>query len=1204
MKTPFLYPIRNRLPAALFPRSLSAAFAAMLAFMAGPAVLAQEIETATVKGRVYNARTNTYINRAVVTVDDASIRTFTNNFGEFILTDVPLGDRQVRVEFTGLEATTQWVNVTAGENSTRDFILGTRRGDSDGEREGDDVIELEDFVVNASDSFRSFSDIAVHEERFSPNLRTVVSADAYGTIAQGNVGEFIKFVPGVAIDYGGTYSSGADATAISIRGFRPDQTTVTVDGVPISGAQPGSLTRAVSLDMLSINNASRVEVIKVPTPDQPNAGIGGSVNLISKSAFEYAKPTFTFRAYMAMNSEHLDIFSKTPGPMHERTYKAIPGFDFSYALPINDKIGFTFNFASANQFNSNITLKPDWRTWVEQIIPRYVTEDGEVLEDVFPDASRPILNNIGLTDSPRVSERLSGSVKMDFAPWTGNLITVNYQFSTFSSSDAGRRLEVGTGGSQSIFEQGPDYQISRDGTGKSEINLIALDREGETHSGYAKWTYIKGPWNVSLIGSASVSDGELVSVRNGHFSGLDLRMGGVHKTILSGIRDGVPENIEYFDEEGNALDPTVLSSYRVSGYDPLDLSASSLQLVAGDSFTRSENYSGKFDIQRDLDFLPFESMSFKVKTGVYWQEQSEEKTGRGSNYKYQYMGESGVELNLADFRDEYYVGVSPGFGFAPREWPDTSKMYQYFLENPSVFSDTNDEPVFNPDDLNANPEESVASNNWSSAFNQQKAITETSISHYVQVEGSFFNHRLTVVGGFRQSESKRTGYSPFTDNDGLMLRDPNTIVDGRFGVMDLPGGIGRWNVINPIPRDIALAYEAAGAVYSDGTPFRVADLQPQIWTGTRPPPPSYIPPLGTYLNGIFHGPVVRGTLLAKQLVQIPNYRINEKSKGKPSPMISGAFDLTEKWVLRTSWSRTYAAPSFEGEFGVLRNVRFRQPQLNNDGTVTPGTIEVGNPSLRPWVSDNYDVGVSFYTDSGGKFSLNAFYKDISDMHQTVETLKSDPEYLSLLGELGYGPDSTYARDEWRITTVVNVPDGGSQYGWEFDFQQDMSALGSWGRFFYVFASYSTKKRSVAETVQSADAQFGNTSADNFASGGININIARFSARINMTWANERILSSGNYVLLTDPRVKREGDKPETFTPVPFQIYRPAEIRIDLNLAYRLSDRYTLDFAARNITDTGRESIVRTLDGTLPDFASKGERSVYGVNFTVGISGRW
>ena len=45
--------------------------------------------------------------------------------------------------------------------------------------------------------------IAINEQRFAGSIVNVVSADEYGHVAEGNIGEFLKFVPGLATDTGG-----------------------------------------------------------------------------------------------------------------------------------------------------------------------------------------------------------------------------------------------------------------------------------------------------------------------------------------------------------------------------------------------------------------------------------------------------------------------------------------------------------------------------------------------------------------------------------------------------------------------------------------------------------------------------------------------------------------------------------------------------------------------------------------------------------------------------------------------------------------------------------------------------------------------------------------------------------------------------------------------------------------------------------------
>lgn len=1175
-------------------------FITLLSLVAIPAVaFAQSAETGAIEGRVFNERTGRYMNQALVTIDGTSARTFTNQFGEYEIYNAPSGMQTVRVTYTGFEDLTERVYILEGERVSKNFRFRLRRG----EASDDNVYELEEFVVGTTD-FQSFSELAIQEERYSVNLKNVVAADAYGNVAQGNVGEFVKFIPGVIVDYGGTYSSGADATSISVRGFRPDQTAVTIDGIPVSNAQPGSLTRAIGLDMLSINNASRVEVIKVPTPDQPSASIGGTVNLISKTAFEYPEPSFSYRVYFALNSENLDVFKKTPGPLNESTFKALPSFSLTYALPLNEKIGFSFTLASANQFNENHTAKMDYKADEDLQLARFLNEDGSVIEPVYADIAHPFLNNFGVTDAPRVSHRHSAAIKMDYRPWEGHLVTVNYQVSIFDSADAQRRFELNAGArSGGVLQYGPELLESRSGGyGKAEANVTALDKEGLTQTSYVKWEFIKGPWNMRSHVSYSLSESEFISGKNGHFSEVQLNMGGIDKAIFSGIRDGIPSDIQYFDDNGDELDENYLSNYNVTGYDPNDPSASSLRVLAGETFAESEIITAKFDLKRELDFLPFDKwMHAAFKFGGFMEDRREEKWGRGTGYGFQYLGSSGVTLNLDDFLDEGYRGISPGFGFPAREWPDVYKVYSFYKDNPDGFSNTYDVAAYIDSDgdgaLDSLAESSVAAENWASYVNTQKAVSEKSYSYYWQIETDFFDSRLSVIGGMRQEWSERAGRSPFRDSDWKYLRtaeDENG--DGILDIMRLPM-FGAWDLTQPMPAAAAAAYEAAGAVYPDGEPFSVDDGE--LYRGSRRDRRGTY---GTYIgpgDNDFVGYVVDGTLRARQLSHIPNFLVDEESRGRPSPIISSSYDLTDNIMLRLSWSQTYAKPDYEGAYGILRTVRFDQDQ-DGEG----GSINISNPNLKPWTSNNWDFGVAYYTDGGGQISVSYYTKSIEDFHTDLTVAPSDPEYLATLAEIGFGPDSIYVTDGWVVTTPVNGEGTATTHGYELEARHDLGFLGKWGETLYAYASFTTKKKSGNQNELN---QIGSTS-DDFMAGGISWRWWRLSARVNATWRDEEIRSSSLIYKWPDPSV---GD-PTPGGPVTddeqyevaFVTYQPAELKVDVNFGIRLWENYALDFSARNVTNTSRDLRARSLDGSYPEYARLLNRQEFGVNFTIGFSGKF
>lgn len=1263
-----------------------------------------------IEGRVFNPKTGIYMNRAQVTVVDANTRVFTNQFGEYQIYGVPTGEVTLRVSFTGKQTETARVFVAPGQTVQKNFQLIDMAS-----KEDDDVYELDEYVVTPP--FEEVSEIAIQEERFSVNLKNVVDTDAYGVIAQGNIGEFVKFLPGVSIGYGGSssaggnYSSGADANTISIRGYGANETAVTIDGIPIANAAPGTLDPAIGLDMLSINNASRIEVIKVPTPDQPNAGIGGTVNLISKTAFEYPKPTLRFRVSLTANSEDdFKPFEKTPGPMDKHTYKVLPSADVTYALPLNDKIGLTFTFASANQASQNDNLKlrisrspegnrpeerdpgeevidnrtywlvndplfeqwkdtygEDWTSWTEdefaemyteagvpvsdleevlavvkrfprydrdgnllgawspedraeyESLPIFVNPDGEEVGRVFSDYAHPYVSRVQVTDSPRISKKMSGAVKLDWRPLSGLLLTTNYSVSTFEDQDAQRRVHQTIG---SPTQYGEDFVVSD--SGGVRLDTDAFSREGISHSAYLRMKYIKGPWNIGGHYSFSRSESDINTAEAGHFSVIELSMGNIHFTEFLNINDlAVPEEINHYrdieDENGNVigrerLDIADLSNYAIDDFDPRDPMAATLKVRAAGINSKSEVQSWKFDIKRDLDFLPFDFMNLAVKLGSDWEERAESKSGRGTNYEYLYVGsETNAPIDIDDISDESYVGVEPGFGLPPIQWPDVFKLYDYHINNPGAFSDTNDDVPLG----GSGAERSVAANNYIQEVNTSKAITETKTAMYAQLEGDFMNGRLSIVGGFRYTERERKGNNPtlnrrwrnlFYDRDenkdgfrdviqvwpeGFEIAPEFAAEDIQPDFMDVTALPSLDSIDNPaLMSSFATFYgyfEQLGAVYADGTPFSASDFQT----------------------------VVPRALRATQLEYVKDFQINEASRGQPQPIISASFDITSKLVARASWALSYSNPPFEsstGAGGTLRRITF-----NPDAGGFGGELDVTNPNLEISRTVSWNLGLTYYTDSGGKFSINGFYDTEEDRPVGVTyTPATHPEnWQTLMEELEYGPGTEYWDEGWEVSSDVTAQSTFINYGYELEARHDLSFLGSWGRHIYLYGSFFQRFEDVEVAENETDLINidEDPPADLNASGGISMNYKRLRVQLNFTWRNERVSNVFDGIIWTDPTLGNPG----WFTPSldddeapaselnSIKVVSPADLRIDITASFQITENLAIDFSARNITESNPYDTYILANGSeLPYYGQLGgraETNSYGINFTIGISGR-
>src|SRR5688500_6117666 len=96
--------------------------------------------TGAITGRVFNAATKEYIRIAEVRVEGTNLAAFSEDAGFYRLVGVPAGEATLTISYTGTEAATAKVNVSAGQTATRDFELqGSRIGP------GSEVVTLGQF---------------------------------------------------------------------------------------------------------------------------------------------------------------------------------------------------------------------------------------------------------------------------------------------------------------------------------------------------------------------------------------------------------------------------------------------------------------------------------------------------------------------------------------------------------------------------------------------------------------------------------------------------------------------------------------------------------------------------------------------------------------------------------------------------------------------------------------------------------------------------------------------------------------------------------------------------------------------------------------------------------------------------------------------------------------------------------------------------
>ena len=105
----------------------------------------------------------------------------------------------------------------------------------------------------------------------------MVSADQVGKFPDSNIGDALKRISGINVQY-----DQGEARFGQVRGTSADLSSVTINGNRIPSAEGD--TRNVQLDLIPADMIQTIEVSKVVTSDMDGDAIGGSINLVTKNS--------------------------------------------------------------------------------------------------------------------------------------------------------------------------------------------------------------------------------------------------------------------------------------------------------------------------------------------------------------------------------------------------------------------------------------------------------------------------------------------------------------------------------------------------------------------------------------------------------------------------------------------------------------------------------------------------------------------------------------------------------------------------------------------------------------------------------------------------------------------------------------------------------------------------------------------------------
>lgn len=666
-----------------------------------PLILSGQSEsTGVISGRAVHAATGAYLEGVEVTVVGTSIVAYTGRDGTFILTRVPLGLQRIKAFYTGLDVDTQSVDVRMGGTHELNLTFGTK------------TLQLDAMVVSSS---REGEAASITKQRNADNVVNVVSTDAFGSVADGNIGNFLVRIAGVSADY-----ANGEVTGIKIRGAPAEFSAVNVDGIRAANANFDNPfgDRAAQIDTIPAEFIKEVEVTKAPTPDMPADSIGGAANLVTKSALDYKSDLLTYRVGVNYNMFRKD--TRRPTPNAAMTYLTRVG--------------------QARQLGVTLSL-----SYTDTQAPRDRVQMTRAQDDGRNTQARTLTN-------VNNRERIGAGLKFDYLLTrnTSAFLKLNYSFYDFVSP---RDVLQMIGSSRvADYSRVSRAQIEAGTTPRDSTNAVAGSAPGYS-DGY---TEILHP---SFLRSATsnLRTGRQAQIEIGtrsEFSG-DQKLAfqaSVNPSSFKGnlrsfdMNYGGPGFGLSIDTRENRSRPQFRQTYGPNIGFGSDFSLFTGRLVQTQQRVVDDIDNAKLDYTKDFRSARW---PWQIKAGLAWREQYH--STRTAAPAWTFVGNDRVagrnpatginDDNLAQFRrpDPIYTVFNRGGVWPDMDGIDFNKAFAAFTNQPELFS----------------PEASVA------APPALRKSTEGVAGAYLQSRVQF--GRLSVLGGARLERTRVKAMGTYTD---------------------------------------------------------------------------------------------------------------------------------------------------------------------------------------------------------------------------------------------------------------------------------------------------------------------------------------------------------------------------------------------------------------------------------------------------------
>src|SRR5579883_301299 len=238
--------------------------------------LSAQTGTGTISGTVQDSAGAVFVS-AKIEIQPVGRQTTTDDQGLFRISNLPAGQYTVKASYVGFQPYEVSVSVAAGQTTNVSVKL--------------QVASEADTVMVTAPRLQGDAE-AVNVERMSAEIVQVEPAGVITSLPNNNIADAVGRLPSVSLE-----RDEGEGKYVQIRGTEPRLSNVTINGINVPA--PEVTVRNIKLDAVPSDVVERIEVYKTLAADQDADAIGGTVNLVTKTAQD--KPLYALSGTAGYN---------------------------------------------------------------------------------------------------------------------------------------------------------------------------------------------------------------------------------------------------------------------------------------------------------------------------------------------------------------------------------------------------------------------------------------------------------------------------------------------------------------------------------------------------------------------------------------------------------------------------------------------------------------------------------------------------------------------------------------------------------------------------------------------------------------------------------------------------------------------------------------------------------------------------------------